>query len=194
MEIVFETHSTSLDNELGVASGHTDVDLSPRGEREAVALGARRRGESLDIVYASDLRRSWRTAEIAFGVSGVAIVRDPRLRECDYGQLTRRPASEIEVLRERAVAEPFPGGESYTQVVLRMIPWLEEIHSRHVRRLLVIGHRATHYALEHLLLGTPLLEAVRRPFRWQPGWVYQLPRSAPLDPRLTSADRDQSRG
>jgi broad specificity phosphatase PhoE len=49
MEIVFETHSTRLDNELGVASGHADVDLSPRGEREAAALGARRRGEGIEI-------------------------------------------------------------------------------------------------------------------------------------------------
>lgn len=174
MEIVFETHSTSLDNEVGVASGHADVDLSPRGEREAAALGARRRGEGIEIVYASDLRRSWRTAEIAFGMSSAAIVRDSRLRECDYGHLTGRPVAEIDSLREQAVAEPFPGGESYNQVVLRMTPWLEEIRSCAVRRLIVVGHRATLYALEHLLLGTQVLEAVRRPFIWRPGWAYQL--------------------
>lgn len=160
MEIVFETHSTSLDNELGVASGHADVDLSPRGEREAAALGARRRGEGIEIVYVSDLRRSWRTAEIAFGISSAAIVRDSRLRECDYGHLTGHPLTEIDSLREQAVAEPFSGGESYNQVALRMIPWLDEIRSRDARRLIVVGHRATLYALEHLLLGTPLL----RPF------------------------------
>ena len=175
MEIVFETHSTSFDNEAGVASGHSDVDLSPRGEREAAALGARRRAEAIEIVYASDLRRSWRTAEIAFATSGVEIVRDSRLRECDYGLLTGRPVAEIAALRGRAVEEPFPGGESYTQVVARMIPWLEEIRSRREQRLLVIGHRATHYTLEHLLLGTPLAEVIRKPFAWQPGWSYQYP-------------------
>jgi broad specificity phosphatase PhoE len=130
MEIVFETHSTSLDNDVGVASGHSDVDLSPRGEREAAALGARRRGDGIEIVYVSDLRRSWRTAEIAFGRSSVPIVRDSRLRECDYGQLTGHPMSKIAALREQVVAEPFPGGESYTQVVSRMLPWLEEVRSK----------------------------------------------------------------
>lgn len=173
MEIVLETHSSSLDNEAGIASGHADVDLSPRGEREAGALGERRRGEDIDIVYASDLRRSWRTAEIAFAMSSAPVVRDSRLRECDYGQLTGRPVDEIDRLREQAVAEPFPGGESYIQVVDRMIPWLEEMRSQAVRRLVVVGHRATLYALDHLLLGTPLLEAVRKPFVWRPGWVYQ---------------------
>ena len=53
--IVFETHSTSLHNEAGVASGRLDVDLSPRGEREAAELGTRHRDGGVDIVYASDL-------------------------------------------------------------------------------------------------------------------------------------------
>jgi broad specificity phosphatase PhoE len=176
VEIIFETHSTSLDNEAGLASGHSDVDLSARGEREAAALGARRRNDGIELVYASDLRRSWRTAEIAFGASAVEIVRDWRLRECHYGQLTRRAVAEIAALRERAVSEPFPGGESYTQVVARMAPWLGDVRSRREQRVLVIGHRATQYALEHLLIGVSLVDAVRKPFRWQPGWVYELPR------------------
>ena len=174
LEIIFETHSTSLDNEAGRASGHLDVDLSPRGEREAAALGARRRADGIDIVYASDLRRSWRTAEIALGGAGVDIVRDARLRECDYGELTGHPVQEIAVVRERVVFEPFPGGESYAQAVARVAPWLDELRARELRRVLVIGHRATHYALEHLLLGVPLEEAVRQPLRWQPGWIYEL--------------------
>ena len=172
LEIIFETHSTSLDNEAGLASGHFDVDLSARGERQAVALGTRRRNDAIDVVYTSDLRRAWRTAEIAFGTTAVRIVRDQRLRECDYGELTRAPIAEIAAFRERAVSKPFPGGESYAQVVARITPWFAEIRSRHARRVLVIGHRATQYALEHLLLGIPLIEAVRRPLSWQPGWIY----------------------
>ena len=116
MEIVFETHSTSLDNEVGVASGHSDVDLSPRGEREAAALGARRRGGGIEIVYASDLRRSWRTAEIAFGMSGAAIVRDSRLRECDYGQLTGHPVDEIDGYENR----PLPSHSLVAKVTTKL--------------------------------------------------------------------------
>lgn len=172
LTIIFETHSTSLDNEAGVASGHWDVDLSARGEREAVALGERRRPDRPDIVYASDLRRSWRTADIAFTGTGVEIVRDRRLRECDYGELTRRPAAAIDALRARAVTEPFPGGESYEQATARVAAWLEDVRRGSHGRVLVIGHRATHYALEHLVRGVPLMEAVTRPFEWQRGWIY----------------------
>jgi alpha-ribazole phosphatase/probable phosphoglycerate mutase len=40
--------------------------------------------------------------------------------------------------------------------------------------VLIIGHRATFYALEHLLNGVPLPEAVASPWAWQPGWTFDL--------------------
>src|SRR4029450_10868916 len=93
--VVFETHATSLDNEAGLASGWFDVALSATGEEQARTLGARRRGDNLAAVFCSDLLRSFRTAEIAFGDRALPIVRDARLRECHYGDLTRHPISEI---------------------------------------------------------------------------------------------------
>jgi len=40
------------------------------------------------------------------------------------------------------------------------------------RRVLVIGHVATRWGLEHALLGTPLEDLASRDFDWQPGWEY----------------------
>jgi broad specificity phosphatase PhoE len=174
VRLVFETHSTSFDNLEGLASGHYDVDLSPRGEQEAEALGARRAADRFDVIYVSDLRRSWRTAEIAFGRTGIPIVRDARLRECDYGSLTRSPSQEVAARRARAVLEPFPGGESYTQSTARVAEWLNEV-TQQWSQLLVIGHRATHFAFDHLILGIPLAQAVGGDFVWQPGWTYDIP-------------------
>jgi len=67
--IYFETHSTSEDNEIGCASGHYDVDLSPLGETQALDLRARY--PELGSVYCSDSKRSWRTAELASQAPGV---------------------------------------------------------------------------------------------------------------------------
>jgi hypothetical protein len=44
------------------------------------------------------------------------------------------------------------------------------------QRIVVIGHRATFYALEHLIRGIPLLEVMTAPWRWQPGCSYSLSR------------------
>lgn len=179
LRLVYETHATSLDNEEGLASGWFDVALSPAGEEQARMLGARRREDPLAVVFSSDLSRSFRTAEIAFGDGSLPIIRDARLRECDYGDLTRRPTSEIEQRRVMHLVDPFPNGESYQQVVDRVSGWLGEA-MRHIDAgtVLMIGHRATFYALEHLLNHVTLHEAVTSPWIWQPGWTYHL-RSSP---------------
>jgi alpha-ribazole phosphatase/probable phosphoglycerate mutase len=39
-------------------------------------------------------------------------------------------------------------------------------------RVLVIGHAATRWALDHLLLGIPLTDLVGGPFEWREGWDY----------------------
>jgi broad specificity phosphatase PhoE len=175
MDLVFETHATSLDNESGLASGWFDVGLSAAGEEQAAALGVRRRDDDLAAVCCSDLTRAVRTAEIAFGDRAIPIIDDPRLRECDYGSLTRHPTAEIDQRRPRHITDPFPGGESYQEVVERTAAWLADVAPAFTgRRVLVIGHRATFYALEHLLRGVPLDAAVTSPWQWQPGWVYRV--------------------
>jgi broad specificity phosphatase PhoE len=173
--ILFETHATSLDNEAGLASGWFDVGLSARGEEQARALGARRRDDDLAAVHCSDLSRSFQTAEIAFRDRAVPIMCDARLRECNYGALTRRPVPEIDERRRTFLTTPFPDGESYQQVVDRVSAWLGETRATLAgRTVLVIGHRATFYSLEHLVNTVPLHDAVVSPWQWQPGWTFRV--------------------
>ena len=42
------------------------------------------------------------------------------------------------------------------------------------KTVLVVGHRATQYALDHFILGKPMDEIVSAKFKWQPGWEYEL--------------------
>jgi broad specificity phosphatase PhoE len=173
--LIFETHATSLDNEAGLASGWYDTDLSETGIRQARELADRYREYHLASVYCSDLLRSRRTAEIAFASRGTVITADRRLRECNYGALTREPASRIESMRLDCVTTPFPEGESYDQVVRRVKDWLDDVRELPGGHpVLVIGHRATFYALQHLLTGVQLADVIAAPWHWQPGWQYEL--------------------
>lgn len=175
LSVIFETHATSLDNEAGLASGWYDIALSATGEEQARQLGARRRDDYLAAVFCSDLSRAFRTAEIAFHGRPVPIIRDARLRECDYGAFTRHPTVEIERRRVLHVATPFPDGESYEQVARRVAAWLTEAATAYPgRTVLVIGHRATFYALEHLLKRISLHDTVTSKWHWQPGWTYRV--------------------
>jgi broad specificity phosphatase PhoE len=174
-EIVFETHAISTDNEAGIATGWLEGQLSEEGRRLARRLRERRRGESSDAVYTSDLGRAVETAELAFGDSGIPIRLDARLRECNYGSLNGCRVIEVERERIKRIDEPFPGGESYRQTVERMRSFLGDVALEHGSgRIVVIGHSATRWALDHLLKGVPLAVLVGAPFEWQEGWLYEL--------------------
>ena len=58
IELVFETHSLTVDNERGIATGWLGGALSDGGRSLAVELGARRRDDAIDIVLCSDLARA----------------------------------------------------------------------------------------------------------------------------------------
>jgi 2,3-bisphosphoglycerate-dependent phosphoglycerate mutase len=173
VEVVFETHATSEDNEAGLATGWLPGRLSAAGREQARELGERRRDDGLSVVFASDLRRAVETAEIAFGGSGTPVLVDPRLRECDYGELNGTAGP----IHDRAghLDVPYPGGESWGQAVDRVSRFLVELAAkRSGERVLVIGHSATRLALETVANGRPLDEAMTEPFVWRPGWEYVL--------------------
>jgi broad specificity phosphatase PhoE len=175
VELVYETHSISVDNERGIATGWLPGELSEEGRRLAGALGERRRDDGIACVFTSDLGRAVETAEIAFAGSRIEIRQDERLRECNYGELNGAPVEELDP-RRRFVDEPFPGGESYRDCVDKMSAFLDDVAAEFEgRRVLVIAHSAQRWALRHLVEGVPLEELVDAPFRWQEGWEYVLP-------------------
>ena len=173
VELVFETHSTTEDNEAGISTGWLPGRLSATGREQARELGERRRDDGLAAIFTPDLARSLETVEIAFAGSELPVVVDPRLRECNYGELNGTP----EPKRDRVahVDVPYPGGESWRQAVERVVEFYEELRAtRDGERLLVIGNIATRLALDFLVTGRLLEELVAEPFSWQPGWEYGL--------------------
>jgi alpha-ribazole phosphatase/probable phosphoglycerate mutase len=176
VEIIYETHAISTDNEAGIATGWLPGELSAEGRRLARELGERRRDDRLAAVFVSDLWRAVETAEIAFAGSAIPIYHEPRLRECNYGELNGVPAEQVAAERRRRIDEPFPGGQSYRQVVEATVSFLRDLEAGwHDQRVLLISHSANRWALDHLLNGIPLEELVDAPFAWQEGWEYVLP-------------------
>jgi broad specificity phosphatase PhoE len=171
--LVFETHALTTDNERGVATGWLGGALSRRGRALAAELGLRRRDDGIDEVLCSDLSRAVETAGIAFAETPIPVRLDWRLREIDYGDLNGAPADVVARERLRRVDMPFPRGESYREATARMGALLGElVAERRGRRVLLIGHTATRWALDHLLEGSPLEELVVAPFDWREGWEY----------------------
>jgi len=172
-EVVYETHSTSEDNEAGIATGWLPGRLSAAGREQARELGERWPDDGLAIVFTSDLGRAVETAELAFAGTAPPLVPDARLRECNYGELN----GTAEPLKDRTahIDVPYPGGESWRQAAERVAGFLEELlRERDGERVLVIGHIATWLALEVVARGRELDEVMAEPFAWRPGWEYVL--------------------
>lgn len=173
--IYFETHATTIDNEKNLASGHNDVELSELGEQQSKDMGKRYKDKHIDVIFASDMQRAYKTAEIAFEGRHIEIIKDPRLRECDYGDMTQQNKDEVNTERVQHITIPFPNGESYEQTSNRMKNFLEDLLKYYDgKTVLLLGHRATQYGLEHWILKKPLEKVIPAPWKWQPGWTYEL--------------------
>ncbi|GGV26937.1 alpha-ribazole phosphatase [Kitasatospora herbaricolor] len=176
VEIVYETHATTIDNVAGIATGWLPGQLSELGRRQAAELGERRRAGNFAAVFTSDLHRAVETAQIAFPDGRPPIHQDVRLRECNYGDLNGTPVSRIAAQRARRIDEPFPGGQSYRQVLAATDMFLHDLAIRwDGSRILVIAHSANRWVLDCLLTGASLEDLLEAPPVWRPGWDYTLP-------------------
>jgi broad specificity phosphatase PhoE len=159
-----------------MATGWLPGRLSPTGRKLAGELGRRRRDDGISVVFVSDLARATETARIAFAGSPIPVRADRRLRECDYGALNGAPVAQVAARKLDHIDEPFPGGQSYRQVVDQTRHLLAELAAAwDGHRVLLIAHSANRYALDHLLHGHPLPDLITAPFDWQEGWHYHLP-------------------
>lgn len=173
--LVFETHSITVDNEQGRATGWLPGQLSERGRALARELGRRRSGDQITAVFSSDLARATETASAAFDGSAIPLLYDWRLRECDYGQRNGMPAAELHASRREHLDQPYPGGESWQQAITRVGRFLHDLPLRwEGQRILIIGHVATRWGLDHYLNGMPLEDLIEQDFAWQEGWEYQF--------------------
>lgn len=158
-------HGTVVGAETGRLVGHLDVPLSPAGEAEMGRLAARLAPVPLAAVYASDLLRARRSAEILARPHGLAPVLVPALREMAMGRWEGLTAGEIQA-REPGTFEawlarvgefPFPEGEDVAALLGRAWPAFEKIVGRHAgERVAIVAHGGTNRAILCRALGLPL--------------------------------------
>src|SRR5215831_10204068 len=91
-----------------------------------------------------------------------------RTAQRDAGDRTaRRPA--------RAPGPALSGREGWRQATARVDRFLAGLSLRwNGQRILVIGHVATRWGLDHFLGGVPLEDLIEQDFAWQKGWEYQI--------------------
>jgi probable phosphoglycerate mutase len=103
-EILLIRHGETDWNAERRLQGFLDIELNARGMRQVKALAEVLRGEALEAIFSSDLRRARDTAQIIAAMRGVTIQIEPDLRERCYGAFEGLTHSEISVRYPEAYA------------------------------------------------------------------------------------------
>lgn len=176
IKITYFVHGTTTDNENNLATGWLPGKLSKLGVKQAKGLRKQIK-KRFDAIFCSDLKRAADSAKLCFGES-YKIIKDKRLRECDYGAFTGK-SDEFKYKLADYVKKPFPGGESYKDAEKRMKSFLDFLKQKYNgKHIAIVAHQAPQLALEVLLKQKTWRQAIKEDWRrkkaWQPGWKYVL--------------------
>jgi probable phosphoglycerate mutase len=167
MRILLARHGETAWNAEGRYQGQEDIVLSPVGEAQARALGARLHDVAIDRAVASPLARARRTAELALGEERAAMLTtDAGFMEIAHGtwegllagEIHERDPDRLQAWRDTPHEVLMPQGESLQHVLDRAWPALaracDGLGSNGI--VLVAAHDAVNRVLLCNVLGLPL--------------------------------------
>jgi alpha-ribazole phosphatase len=164
-KIILIRHGETEWNKNSRCMGHTNIELSPEGERQAHALAKRMKGMKLSAIYASDLDRAFRTAEIIAREHGLTVQKKELLRELNFGEWEGLTYAQVEEkdrqrlqawMKDIANAAP-PGGEAFSNLKERALAALQEIVQVHPEETVaVVSHGGTIKTILCSIVDAPL--------------------------------------
>lgn len=180
IHITYFVHGTTTDNEKHLSSGWKDVGLSKLGIKQSKELKNLVKGKKFNVVFCSDLKRAVDSTNITFK-GQVKIIKDKRLRECNYGKLNGAKSEIVDALTEKSINKSFPNGESYKDVEKRLRSFLEYLSDNYSNKeVAIVSHKGPQLALDVILNGKSWKQAIREDWRlkghkgWRPGWEYAI--------------------
>lgn len=151
-KLILIRHGESEANELGLFAGHLDVDLTARGLEQAELTAEYVVSHyTVDKVYASDLKRAYRTGEAVAKKAGVDMIPCQRLREIGAGAwdgerfdaLDRLYPEDFAIWYSDLPRARCTDGESVAEVAERVYAAMTEIAAENDGKTVVLATHAT---------------------------------------------------
>ena len=164
MRIWLARHGETDWNVRLLMQGTTDTELNENGLAQAARLGEAMVGSGITHVYTSYLKRANRTGQIVAERIGVPSEVREGLQELGLGTWEGRSWKDIIEKEPEAVAERDkdkrfsrpPHGESYQELLDRMVPAMVRIAREAKGDVMVVSHNGTIRAFLAELYGTSL--------------------------------------
>lgn len=150
-KIYFIRHGESQANAQNVFIGHTDLDLTEKGHKQAQKTAEFLKDVSVDKIYSSDLKRAYNTACHTSRLKGMDIEKNKNLREIFGGEWEKRTFDDLEKdypeeydvwLSDIGVSR-CTNGESVAELQTRFVSEVEKITKENVGKTIFIFSHAT---------------------------------------------------
>lgn len=151
-KIILVRHGQSIGNMTRTFLGHTDLDLSELGYRQAEATANRLKEEKIDKIYSSDLKRAMNTAIPHAKIRNIEVIPDKLLREAYVGlwegmlveDIINKWGSEFftNEWKNNFGCFTFPGGESVFEAGKRFFNEINKILGENIGKTILISAHA----------------------------------------------------
>ncbi|MBR1558024.1 MAG: histidine phosphatase family protein [Prevotella sp.] len=149
-------HGETIDNANQIMQGQTQGELNDNGIRQAMEFSREWEDKPLDVVIASDLKRSIDTARIIAEPHHLEVLTTPLLRERDWGSFTGRFIPELK-------GEVWPDDVETQENLLsragEFIAYVRETFPG--KKVLAVGHGIINKAIQSVYYQKPMNEILR---------------------------------
>ncbi len=170
INIYIARHGETTWNAEGRIQGWSDPELSPLGYSQSLALLEHLKGRPISAIYSSDLQRSYLTAQPIARRLGLPILKQAELKEIGFGILEGKNLFQFDEelknqwnrFKDDRFSYRIPGAENYSDVAIRLKPFMEKILQQHEgEEILIVGHRVVNRLLIGMFLGFPLEKTLK---------------------------------
>jgi probable phosphoglycerate mutase len=138
---------TDFNAERRIQGQMKEVSLSARGREQAAAVAKDLIGCGATVLYASDLNRTMQTAAPIAQALGLEIIKEPALRERNFGIIQGRLYDEVaEIMHEWWTRhdEEIEGGETNRQMYARVAAFLDALRAAPPsQNIVLVSHGGT---------------------------------------------------
>lgn len=160
MEIYIVRHGETIWNKEKRLQGISDIELNEEGRRLAKETGKNLWKVRFDAVYASPLKRAYKTAEFIVAGRPITVIQDERIREIGFGVLEGKTIEQM-TEEERILVNQFfespesyipaEGGEKLEDAAKRAADFIkneiEPLERKGLERVMIVAHGAINKAM-----------------------------------------------
>lgn len=165
VRLIITRHAESEWNTIGRYQGLKDPDLTERGLKQAELLAHEMKGEDIDLIISSPLRRTYKTAKIVGDHLGIEPIKEDRIIEINHGawsgmlveEVKEKYPDDFRKWLESPQEVVFPEGESVIDVYKRVKDFLEDLKSSYSgKTVMVVSHTVPIRCMYCVLLNVDL--------------------------------------